>query len=70
MKRRFHLNTNGYGIGARTACGRNCIRTPASVGWAQFKLLDSDEHCQLCAASKQANLNRRHDKAMATDPSF
>ena len=54
-----HLNKSGYGMAAKTACGRNILRTPISVNWTEFK---SDAYqCVKCADSKQAELNKRVD---------
>ena len=58
----MHLNKSGSGMAARTACGRNVIRTPLSANWAEFKNLPADQQCAKCAASKQAELNRRGTK--------
>lgn len=54
-----HLNKSGSGMSARTACGRNILRTPLSTTWAEFKDLPEDQKCAKCAASKQAALNSR-----------
>jgi len=59
--RQMHLDKSGSGMAARTACGRNILRTPLSVNWEEFKALPEDHQCAKCAASKQADLNRRHD---------
>jgi hypothetical protein len=57
----MHLNKSGSGFFAKTACGRNVVRTPVSCNWAGFKLTQEDEQCAKCAASKQAELNARRD---------
>ena len=57
--RQMHLNKSGSGMAARTACGRNILRTPLSTTWAEFKDLPEEQKCAKCAASKQAALNAR-----------
>lgn len=59
--RQIHLNKSGSGMASRTACGRNILRTPLSTSWTEFKSLPEDQKCAKCAASKQADLNRKHD---------
>ena len=59
--RQMHLNKAGSGFAAKTACGRNVLRTPVSCGWAGFKLTPEGQQCEKCAASKQAELNARRD---------
>lgn len=59
--RMMHLNKGGVGMAARTACGRNILRTPLSTDWEGFKEEQSEHQCKLCAASKQAKLNARSD---------
>lgn len=58
---RMHLNKSGSGMAARTACGRNILRTPMACGWASFKLTPDGQQCEKCAVSKQAELNARRD---------
>jgi hypothetical protein len=55
----MHLRKSGSGISARTACGRNILRTQMSCCWEDFKL--HRNQCELCATSKQAELNARSD---------
>lgn len=55
----MHLNKSGSGMSARTACGRNIIRTPLSATWTEFQKLPEDQKCSKCAASKQAALNAK-----------
>ena len=57
----MHLNKNGgaFTMASKTACGRNVTRTPRSANWEQFK--NSADQCELCAASKHAELNRKAD---------
>jgi hypothetical protein len=55
----MHLNKSGAAMTARTACGRNILRTPMSCDWAEFKNLPENQKCEKCAASKQAALNSR-----------
>jgi hypothetical protein len=59
--RQMHLNKGGAGMSAGTACGRNILRTPMSTGWAEFKVTPADQQCAKCAASKQAEVNKRGD---------
>lgn len=59
--RQMHLDKSGSGMASVTACGRNILRTPLSVKWAEFKTLPEDQKCAKCAASKQAALNIRVD---------
>lgn len=61
--RQTHLDKGGNGMAARTACGRNILRTPISTGWADFKATPANQQCEKCAASKQADLNRRKEVA-------
>ena len=61
-KRQLHLYKSGSGMGARTACGRNILRTPMSAQWANFIATPLDQRCSKCDASRQAELNRRHSK--------
>ena len=59
MSLQMHLNKSGSGMAARTACGRNILRTPLSTSWAEFKATPADQRCAKCAESKQAALNAR-----------
>lgn len=59
MSHQLHLNKSGSGMAARTACGRNILRTPLSTGWDDFKV--STYQCVKCAESRQAELNARRD---------
>ena len=59
--RQMHLNKSGSGMAAKTACGRNILRTPTSTSWDDFKTLPEDQKCAKCAASKQAELNTKFD---------
>ena len=56
----LHLNKSGSGMSAKTACGRNILRTPLSADWEIFKS-NPGLQCQKCAESKQAEVNHRHD---------
>ena len=56
-----HLNKNGLGMASKTACGRNILRTPISVNWADFKKEDSRLRCEKCVASKQFAFNIQVD---------
>jgi len=57
----LHLNKSGSGMASRTACGRNVLRTPMSLGWAGFKAEKFAARCELCASSKQAEVNAKAD---------
>jgi hypothetical protein len=57
--RQLHLNKSGFGMSAKTACGRNILRTPLSTNWTEFNL--SSQQCEKCVTSKQAELNRKFD---------
>jgi hypothetical protein len=48
MAHQMHLNKSGSGMASLTA-------------WADFRLLPEDQKCAKCAASKQAELNKRAD---------
>jgi len=52
-----HLNKSGAGMAAKTACGRNILRTPLSVNWNEFKNEPTQYRCVKCVASKQFSLN-------------
>jgi hypothetical protein len=53
-------------MAARTACGRNILRTPMSTDWAGFKTEPQQYQCIKCRQSKQFDLNTRRDIAAAT----
>lgn len=59
MSRVTHLDKSGAGMAARTACGRNILRTPISSNWAGFLATPAALRCVKCAASKQAEFNAR-----------
>lgn len=59
--RQMHLNKSGSGMAAKTACGRNILRTPMSTNWEEFKKELPEHQCAKCAASKQAAVNARSD---------
>lgn len=52
-------------MAARTACGRDILRTPLSTDWEGFKAEAPTHRCAKCEASKQAELNARRDKGAA-----
>ena len=56
-----HLNKSGTGWSSKTACGRNMLRTPISVNWADFKNEPIAIRCEKCVASKQFLLNVKVD---------
>ena len=62
MIRQVHLNKAGVGMAAKTACGRNVLRTPISTNWQEFKNELPEHQCQKCSTSKQAALNARNSK--------
>jgi hypothetical protein len=59
--RQMHLNKSGSGLGAKTACGRNLLRTPTSCGWLQFKTTPVEQQCSKCADSKHVAVRKRMD---------
>jgi hypothetical protein len=61
MAHQMHLYKSGSGMAARTACGRNILRAPLATSWQEFKALPEDQKCAKCAASKQAEVNKRAD---------
>lgn len=56
-----HLNKGGDGWASKTACGRNMLRTPISMNWADFKKEPTEYRCIKCVDSKQFSLNVRVD---------
>jgi hypothetical protein len=52
-------------MASMTACGRNLLRTPISVNWAEFKNEPTHYRCIKCAASKQFEVNTRMDSRKA-----
>ena len=60
-----HLNKGPSGMAAKTACGRNILRTPISINWAEFKEEPAQYRCIKCVASKQFELNARMDARKA-----
>lgn len=56
-----HLNKGGTGWASKTACGRNMLRTPFSVNWAEFKAEPAEHRCVKCVASKQFAFNLKQD---------
>jgi hypothetical protein len=50
MTLQTHLHSAGNGMAAKTACGRNILRTPLSTTWAGFKAETS--RCVKCEQSK------------------
>jgi len=61
MTLQVHLNKSGFGMAAKTACGRNILRTPMSTNWEGFK---TEAHrCIKCEQSKQFEANTRSDLA-------
>ena len=63
--RQMHLNKGGAGMAARTACGRNILRTPMSTNWEEFKITSYAVQCVKCRESKQAEVNARRDTKVA-----
>jgi hypothetical protein len=61
----MHLHKGGYGMAAKTACGRNILRTPLSVDWADFKQVREEHRCVKCVASKQFSFNLQMDAKKA-----
>lgn len=60
--RMMHLDKNGGGMSAKTACGRNILRTPMSTDWKGFTGEKSEDQCAKCAASKYAEFLKRTAK--------
>lgn len=61
MSRQMHLDKGPKGMAARTACGRNILRTAMSTHWEGFKSEPIQYRCIKCAASKQAEVNAKMD---------
>jgi hypothetical protein len=61
MSLQMHLNKSGSGMAAKTACGRNILRTPMSTNWEGFKATPIARRCEKCNTSKQAEINRKAD---------
>jgi len=57
-----HLNKGGFGMAAKTACGRSVLRTPISVNWEEFKQEREEARCTKCVASKQFSFNLKMDE--------
>jgi len=64
---RIHLHKNGSGMAAKTACGRNILRTQLATDWLQFRELPDDQQCLKCAASKQALFNQKRYSKLLLD---
>lgn len=60
--RQMHLEKGGSGMAARTACGRNILRTPMSTDWENFLMEAPAYRCIKCVNSKQAEVNARQVK--------
>jgi len=61
----MHLDKGPKGMAARTACGRNILRTPLSTDWAGFTGTVAEQRCVKCATSKTADLFNRCQKIAA-----
>ena len=59
MARQMHLDKGPKGMAARTACGRNIMRTPMSTDWKGFLAEPEQYRCIKCSNSKQAEVNAR-----------
>jgi len=66
MSHQMHLDKGPKAMAARTACGRNILRTPMSTDWENFKMEAVAYRCVKCAASKQFEVNTRMDARKAT----
>lgn len=55
-----HLHSSGGGMAARTACGRNILRTPLSTSWEGFKT--ETNRCEKCEQSKLFSFLTRKDQ--------
>jgi hypothetical protein len=65
MAHQMHLDKGQKGMAARTACGRNILRTPMSTDWENFKMEAAAYRCIKCVASKQFEVNTRMDARKA-----
>jgi len=65
MSHQMHLNKGPTGMAARTACGRNILRTPMSTDWENFKMEAAAYRCIKCVSSKQFEVNTRMDARKA-----
>lgn len=65
MAHQMHLDKGPKGMAARTACGRNILRTPMSTDWENFKMEAPAYRCIKCEASKQFEVNTRMDARKA-----
>jgi hypothetical protein len=54
-----HLHKSGSGMAAKTACGRNLLRTPISVNFDEFQKEPAFYRCIKCMNSKQYLINLR-----------
>ena len=59
--RQMHLNKAGSGFAAKTACGRNILRTPMSTDWAGFTDTKLEQRCVRCDQSTFAAFKRKND---------
>lgn len=59
MTRQMHLDKGPKGMAARTACGRNILRTPMSTDWKGFLTEPEQYRCVKCSNSKQAEVNAK-----------
>ena len=59
MTRQMHLNKGPLGMAARTACGRNILRTPMSTDWKSFLAEPEQFRCIKCCTSKQFSFNMK-----------
>lgn len=66
MALQLHLDKGPKGMAARTACGRNILRTPLSTDWENFKMEAFRYRCIKCVASKQFEVNSKMDVRKAT----
>ena len=65
MAHQMHLDKGPKGMAARTACGRNILRTPMSTDWENFKMEAAAYRCIKCVASKQFEVNSKMDACKA-----
>jgi hypothetical protein len=56
---KMHLQRSGEGKAARTACGRDILRTPMSVKWMTFVTLPDSQVCMRCRTSAYVKLLQR-----------
>jgi len=59
MTLQIHLHSTGSGMAAKTACGRNILRSPLATTWEGFKT--EANRCVKCEQSKLFSFLTRKD---------